>query len=156
MAYANRDATYDDAALQKLRDGSDPDHYANTDWLDEVLRNAPMWQHRIGVSGGSGTSNYMASLSYSNQDGIMMQTGVERLGFRLNLDTKYKRFSFGMNAFGSRSKITAPCINVAGDGGVMRYISWFTRPTVPAMYSTVISVISTVRPTHLPVLAPSR
>ncbi len=135
MAYANRDATYDDAALQKLRDGSDPDHYANTDWLDEVLRNAPMWQHRIGVSGGSGTSNYMASLSYSNQDGIMMQTGVERLGFRLNLDTKYKRFSFGMNAFGSRSKITAPCINVAGVGGVMRYISWFTRPTVPAMYS---------------------
>ena len=90
-----------------------PDHYANTDWLDEVLRNAPMWQHRIGVSGGSGTSNYMASLSYSNQDGIMMQTGVERLGFRLNLDTKYKRFSFGMNAFGSRSKITAPCIRMA-------------------------------------------
>lgn len=135
MAAAGREATYDDVALQKLRDGSDPDHYANTDWLDEVLRNAPMWQHHVGVSGGSDNTHYMASLTYSNQEGIMQQTGVERIGFRLNLDTRYQRFSFGMNAFGSRSKITAPCINVSGENGLMRWVSWFTRPTVPAMYA---------------------
>lgn len=135
MEYAGRDATYDAIALQKFLDGSDPDHYANTDWLDQVMRNAPMWQHHLGVSGGSDNTHYMASLTYSNQEGIMKETGVERIGFRLNLDTKYKRFSFGMNAFGSRSKITAPCVNVAGVGGIMRLISWFTRPTVPAMYS---------------------
>lgn len=135
MEYAGRDATYDAIALQKFLDGSDPDHYANTDWLDQVMRNAPMWQHHLGVSGGSDNTHYMASLTYSNQEGIMKETGVERIGFRLNLDTKYKRFTFGMNAFGSRSKITAPCVNVAGVGGIMRLISWFTRPTVPAMYS---------------------
>lgn len=135
MIAAGREATYTDAEIQKFRDGSDPDHYANTNWLDEVLRNAPMWNHHVSVSGGNDNTHYMASLTYQNQEGIMLKTGVERIGFRLNLDTRYKRFSFGMNAFGSRSKIDQPCINVGGEGGVMRWISWFTRPTVPAMYA---------------------
>ncbi|MCM1066178.1 MAG: TonB-dependent receptor [Muribaculaceae bacterium] len=130
-------ATYLPDALQKLKDGSDPDHYANTDWLGEVLRNAPMWQHHLSVSGAAGNTNYMASLTYSNQDGIMKSTGVERISFRTNISTKYKRFSFGMNAFGAYADIDQPGINVdqSSGHGVMRYISWFTRPTVPAMYS---------------------
>lgn len=58
--------TYDDVALQKLRDGSDSDHYANTNWLDEVFRNAVMHQHHLSVSGGNENTHYMTSLSYSN------------------------------------------------------------------------------------------
>lgn len=135
MIAQNRAATYDDAALQKFRDGSDPDHYADSDWLDAMLRDAGMWQHHLGVSGGSETTSYNASLTYQNQDGIMKETAVERIGFRLNLESHYKRFTFGMNAFGSRSRITAPGANVGGEGGLMRYVSWFTRPTVPVMYS---------------------
>lgn len=135
MLASNRAATYTDAEIAKFRDGSDPDLYADTDWLGSVLRNSPMWNHHFSVSGGNQDTHYMASLNYSNQEGIMIKTGVERIGFRLNMDTRYKRFTFGMNAFGSRSKIEQPCINVGGDGGVMRWISWFTRPTVPAYYS---------------------
>ena len=128
--------TYDEVALQKLKDGSDPDHYANTDWLDAVLRNASMHQHHLSVSGGTDNSHYMASLSYSNQDGIMIHTGVERIGFRTNLDTKYKRFTFGVNASGTKTNVTAPAIAAANsDASVMRYVSWFTRPTVPLTYS---------------------
>lgn len=128
--------TYDAVALQKLKDGSDPDHYANTDWLDAVMRNASMHQHHLSVSGGTDNSHYMASLSYQNQDGIMIHTGVERIGFRTNMDTKYKRFSFGLNAAGTKTNITAPAIAAANDAAsVMRYVSWFTRPTVPLMYS---------------------
>ena len=135
MLANDRAVNYTEAEIAKFRDGSDPDYYANTDWLDLVLRNSPMWNHHFSVSGGNQDTHYMASLNYSNQEGIMIKTGVERIGFRLNMDTRYKRFSFGMNAFGSRSKIEQPCINVGGDGGVMRWISWFTRPTVPAYYS---------------------
>lgn len=128
--------TYDDVALQKLKDGSDPDHYANTDWLDAVMRNASMHQHHLSVSGGTENTHYMASLSYQNQDGIMIHTGVERIGFRTNLDTKYKRFSFGLNASGTKTNVEAPGVAAANDAGsVMRFVSWFTRPTVPLMYS---------------------
>lgn len=127
--------SYSDDALRKLQDGSDPDHYANTDWLRAVLHNADMHQHHLSVSGGTENVHYMTSVAYSNQDGIMLQTGVERLSFRSNVDARYKRFTFGVNASGNKSNVTAPSINVGGDSGVMRYVSWFTRPTVPTRYS---------------------
>ena len=130
-----RPGTFNEVALQKLQDGSDPDRYANTDWLDEVLRNANMHQHHLSVNGGSENVRYMASVSYSNQDGIMKETGVERISFRSNLDTNYKRFNFGMNVSGTKSDVEAPAVAPSGEGGIMRYVSWFTRPTVPVKYS---------------------
>ena len=96
--------TFSPEALQKLKDGSDPDHYANTNWLDAVLRNASMHQHHLSVSGGSENTHFMASVAYSNQDGIMVKTGVERFSFRSNLDTRYKRFTFGLNLSGNKNK----------------------------------------------------
>ena len=130
-----RPGTFNEVALQKLQDGSDPDRYANTDWLDEVLRNANMHQHHLSVNGGSENVRYMVSVSYSNQDGIMKETGVERISFRSNLDTNYKRFNFGMNVSGTKSDVEAPAVAPSGEGGIMRYVSWFTRPTVPVKYS---------------------
>ena len=127
--------TFSPEALQKLKDGSDPEHYANTNWLDAVLRNASMHQHHLSVSGGSENTHFMASVAYSNQDGIMVKTGVERFSFRSNLDTRYKRFTFGLNLSGNKNNVTAPAVAPSGEGGIMRFVSWFTRPTVPVMYS---------------------
>ena len=127
--------TFSPEALQKLKDGSDPDHYANTNWLDAVLRNASMHQHHLSVSGGSENTHFMTSVAYSNQEGIMMKTGVERFSFRSNLDTRYKRFTFGLNLSGNKNNVTAPAVAPSGEGGIMRFVSWFTRPTVPVMYS---------------------
>ena len=126
--------TFSPEALQKLQDGSDPDHYANTNWLDAVLRNASMHQHHLSVSGGNENTRFMTSVAYSNQDGIMMKTGVERFSFRSNIDTRYKRFTFGLNLSGNKNNVTSP-VAPSGEGGIMRYVSWFTRPTVPVMYS---------------------
>lgn len=127
--------TFSPEALQKLQDGSDPDHYANTNWLDAVLRNASMHQHHLSVSGGNENTRFMTSVAYSNQDGIMMKTGVERFSFRSNIDTRYKRFTFGLNLSGNKNNVTTPVVAPSGEGGIMRYVSWFTRPTVPVMYS---------------------
>lgn len=77
----------------------------------------------------------MTSVAYSNQDGIMMKTGVERFSFRSNIDTRYKRFTFGLNLSGNKNNVTTPAVAPSGEGGIMRYVSWFTRPTVPVMYS---------------------
>lgn len=126
---------YDNEALQKLKDGSDPDHYANTDWLRAVMRNASMHQHNLSVSGGTKNTHYMVSLSYANQDGIMLNTGVEKVAFRSNLDTRYKRFFFGLNLSGNRNNVDAPAVAPSGETSIMRYVSWFTRPTVPVKYS---------------------
>lgn len=55
---------YTDDMLQKLKDGSDPDHFANTNWAKEMFRTAVMHQHHLSVSGGSQTTHYMLSASY--------------------------------------------------------------------------------------------
>ena len=128
--------TFSPEALQKLQDGSDPDHYANTNWLDAVLRNASMHQHHLSVSGGNENTRFMTSVAYSNQDGIMMKTGVERFSFRSNIDTRYKRFTFGLNLSGNKNNVTTPAVAPSGEGGIMRYVSWFTRPTVPVSILT--------------------
>lgn len=130
----SKPVTYDEVALEKIRTGSDPDHYANVNWIDEVLRNAPMWQHHFSVSGANKSTNYMTSLSYNNQDGIVPNTAVERISFRANVNSAFKRLTFGMNAYGQYTDVTEPSTGIGGNDGIMNFISWFTRPTVPVKY----------------------
>ena len=115
--------TYDATALQKLQDGSDPDHYANTNWLDEVFRNASMHQHHLSVSGGNEHTQYMTSISYSNQEGIMKKTGAEKFSFRSNVDSNIGRFNFGLNVSGNKNNVDQPAsIAPSGETSVMRYL----------------------------------
>ncbi len=127
---------YSADALKKLQDGSDPDHYANTDWLDAILRTGHMQQHHVTVSGGTENTHFMTSVNFSDQKGIMLGTGLRRVGFRSNVDSKYKRFTFGLNVSGNYNDKQSPGRSVGGEGGIMRWISWFARPTVPTHYST--------------------
>ncbi len=57
-----------------------------TDWLDEVFEEAPMQNHHLNFSGGGEKSNYLASVSYNQQDGVIGgdQASYERLTFRFN------------------------------------------------------------------------
>lgn len=119
--------------LQKLQDGSDPDHFANTDWADEMFRTAAMHQHHLSVSGGSKTTHYMLSAQYTDQDGIMRNTANRRYNFRSNLDTQLGIVKIGMNLSGSLQNIKEPVKGVTGEG-LMRSLTWFTRPSVPVMF----------------------
>lgn len=52
---------------------ADPASYGKgTDWQDEIFNdNAPMMNHQVSVSGGSSRINYLFSLGYFTQDGII-------------------------------------------------------------------------------------
>ncbi len=121
--------------LQKLQDGSDPDHFANTNWADEIFRTAAMTQHNLSISGGSEDVHYMLSLGYLNQAGILRNTGYERFNFRSNVDAKLGIFKLGLNLSGSKDNVREPACDLTTEYGVMRMLTWFTRPTVPATYS---------------------
>ena len=64
------------------------DKGANTDWQDAVTRKAYTQSHNVAVSGGTGDFNYRASVNYTNQDGIIINTGKEQLGLRFNAQQK--------------------------------------------------------------------
>lgn len=126
---------YTPEMIQKLKDGSDPDHFADTDWLGAMFRTAPMHQHHLSVNGGTKNVHYMFSAQYFNQKGIMRNTASERFNFRSNIDAKLGIVKLGLNLSGSKQNLDEPATVSVGGEGLMRYITWFTRPTVPLKYS---------------------
>ena len=58
----------------------------NTDWQNELYRNAPVSRHNLTFSGGNKGGRYLVSLGYQNQQGIIVATKQERLNFRVNVD----------------------------------------------------------------------
>lgn len=125
---------YTQDMLDKLKNGSDPDHFANTDWAREMFRTAFMQQHHLSVQGGSQAMHYMFSVQYLDQDGIMKNTRNKRYNFRSNIDAKLGRVKLGLNLAGSKQSVYEPTTGVTGEG-LMRDLTWFTRPTVPVKFS---------------------
>ncbi|PWK80086.1 TonB-linked SusC/RagA family outer membrane protein [Mucilaginibacter oryzae] len=58
----------------------------NTDWQDELYRNAFMQKHTLSFSGASNGIRYYVSGSYQNQAGIIVTTGQQRYNFRTNVE----------------------------------------------------------------------
>jgi len=65
-----------------------PDNTTNTNWTDEITRMAVTNNHNLAVSGGSQNFSYRGSLDYLNNQGLVKNTGSNRLVGRINLDQK--------------------------------------------------------------------
>ncbi|MEZ0610863.1 SusC/RagA family TonB-linked outer membrane protein [Fibrella sp. WM1] len=75
-----------------------------TNWQDELFRNAPIQQQQISLSGGNSVSRFFASGNYFNQQGIMQGTSYERGSLRLNSDHQIAKFlSIGQTLTGAYS-----------------------------------------------------
>jgi TonB-linked SusC/RagA family outer membrane protein len=105
---------YTDAEIDRYRRGQDPADPTynpaqdpNCDWLDYLLRTAPMEQHFLSVNGGKGGTTFNAGLGYKNQDGLLIATGYKRYDAQLNFKSSLtKRVTFGANIsmnYGKRS-----------------------------------------------------
>ena len=63
-----------------------------TDWQDAIFRSAPVQNHTLTFSGSSEKSNYSLSGNYYNQEGIIINSGVQKGSFRFNLDHEIKKW----------------------------------------------------------------
>lgn len=69
----------------------DADNFTeNTDWQDEIFRNAVTSDVQMSFSGGSENSSYFISANRNAQEGIVKGSDFERLNFRTNFDTKVR------------------------------------------------------------------
>jgi len=64
------------------------DKGANTDWQKAITRTAVQQRHTVAISGGTNTFNYRASANYSNQQGIVLNTGKQQMGLNFNAEQK--------------------------------------------------------------------
>jgi TonB-linked SusC/RagA family outer membrane protein len=66
---------------------NDPSNFGDINWQDEIFRNASTQKHELSVNGGSEKTRYAVSGSYTNQQGIQINTDFKRYNLRTNLTT---------------------------------------------------------------------
>ena len=60
---------------------------SQTDWLDEVTRDAFSMIHNVSASGGNGKSSYRVSANLRENEGILLNSGFDQFNTRLNFTT---------------------------------------------------------------------
>ena len=94
--YSNKGG-YTDAEIAQLGSG--------TDWQQAVLRTALQQSHELSVSGATDKSRYAFSGNYTNQDGILLNSGFQRYNFHTNVEWELREgLRFGVNATYGRSR----------------------------------------------------
>lgn len=109
------------------------DDYRNVpeaDWQDEIFRTAWSQNHNIRLTGGTETVRYNASLSYYDQDGILLETGYERLQARMNTTVKRGKLTMNFNSNFSRSIQSGSSPSSSSYSGMnnLFYSVWGYRP----------------------------
>jgi TonB-dependent starch-binding outer membrane protein SusC len=62
------------------------DDGANTDWQDVITRSGLTHNHNISFSGGTAGAKYIASVNYFNQQGILVNSDINRITGRVGTD----------------------------------------------------------------------
>lgn len=103
-SYRDLPARFSAEEIQKMRDGSDPWGYPNTDWMKAVFAPYSLQNNvNVSVSGGSETMKYFVSMGHKYQDGNFKNSGTnyKQTDFRANLDTKItKNINLGIDLAG--------------------------------------------------------
>jgi len=95
--YFNNKGGYTDAEIAALGKG--------IDWQDAVLRTAIQQSHELSINGGTEKNRYAFSANYTDQDGIILNSGFERYNFHTNVEWELQEgLHFGVNATYGRSK----------------------------------------------------
>lgn len=87
---AGQNPTFTDEQIETARNGSDPNYFANTKWIDEIYKSsAPQQSHMLNLSGGANNTNYYLSYSYLNQGGLVTgdNYSAKRHNVRLRVNT---------------------------------------------------------------------
>ena len=117
--------------LGRNRTLEDYDNIESYNWQDEVFRSAPMTSHHVSLNGGSKNTRYSSSVSYFNQQGVLIRSSYESLRARLTLDqqiTKSLKFGATMNFSNNVSKGSSPSQTGGGTAQYFLYQVLAYRP----------------------------
>lgn len=121
-----------------VANGTDPNHFGNTDWIGAVLNDyAPQQNYNVTINGNLGSSGYMLSYRYFDQKGLTVgnSTGEKRHNLRFKLNTKIiDRLTLTSNIGYTSSKITSPVNSLTSGGGAI-YSAMRIAPNAPVYYT---------------------
>ncbi len=102
------------------------------DWQDQVLRTSISHKQNISISKGFETGGIRASLGYEDQEGIVEQSGLERITARINGNKSFldDRLNFTTQVTGSKiNDQFAPISGSAGFRGDLLGAAYAANPT---------------------------
>ena len=117
--------TYKPEDIQKYKDGSDPDNYADENYLDKLFGgHSFLTKHTLNVNGGNDRVQYMATVGYLRHDGLLENNYYNKYNARLNLNAKItKDLSMGIRLNGMASDRHEPStpgsLDTGGYAGIM-------------------------------------
>jgi TonB-linked SusC/RagA family outer membrane protein len=76
---------------------------ANTNWFDEIMRTGFSQNHNISLSGGGKNSNYRASFSYFDLQGVVKDNSLQRYNLRMTFNQKALKDMLNISITGSVS-----------------------------------------------------
>ena len=100
-------------------------------WEDQVTRIAPMHNHYFNLAGGTDKTKYSSSFSYTGQDGVLINSGFERMMGKLVLDQNVNnKLKLGTNATYSYVKNYGSPTSTSGYSNEtnMLFSVWSFRP----------------------------
>ena len=114
---------------------------ANTNWQDEVLRTSISQDYNLSVGGTAGFLPYRVSASYTNNQGILKTSGMDRTTVGINLTPKFFNglLSIQANAKGSYIKN-----RMADQGAVGTALTY--NPTLPVYNNYNVDANTAVKP----------
>lgn len=111
------------------------DYGGSTDWQDQIYRTGITQSHNLSFGGGNEAGSYRFSIGYQDQQGIVKNTGLERLTARFNGNRNFWDNRLKISTQITVSDINdefAPISDNAGFEGDLVAASIKFNPTIPA------------------------
>ena len=109
---------------------------AQYNWQDMIFKSAPIQNHSVSLTGGSQGIRYNASLSYFDQDGVVINSNYNRVQGRLGGTYQKNKLKINLNVNYSRTNQegASPSSNSYSGMNNLFYSVWGYRPvTQPGM-----------------------
>lgn len=118
-AYRNDGASvpYSSENLETIKNGSDPDHFANSNQVDAVLSEQGIFHnHHLSVVGGKEEIKYSLAAGFYKKDGLMPNMSYNRFNLRSNIDSKINdKLDVQLNISASRDDRKSPATHKVYD-----------------------------------------
>jgi len=127
--------TFNLLSSQEFVDRGGADLGGSTDWQDFIFRSAFTSDTNLSYSRNYGDGNVRATFGYSNQEGIIENTQLERVTARINANHRFfkDKLKLSLQTTYSRLNDQAPFVSrTAGSNGDILAAAYYSNPTLDA------------------------
>ena len=129
------------ATLGRRLIGADGQEYYMTpdDWQDLAYRSGLRQEYNVSVTGGNDRSSFYASVGYLNDEGIIVNSGYDRLSARIKADYQAKKWlKVGANVgYIHTEQESTPGLSANADASNIMYYTSMIAPIYPAFIRVV-------------------